>query len=796
MRPTCPRSAILAIGLAGTIAGTPAQAEERDPQLGAAAHPPQSLEDLRRVELCGPPLAPPPTPEQQEDAQAPLVLEAQTVTADMPLALYRLRGNAELRQRDQRFRSDAIDLQEAEGQARLPRHFSYTRPGLHLWGHDGRFDLVEDRLEMEDAEFRAYPHMHGAARELTVEGQTSQIQLQDLRYSTCPPGDASWWLRAGSLTIDQEEGSGYARDARIEVGGVPLLYTPHLQFPLGDSPRTGALPPSFGQSKTHGGHITVPVYVRLAPNYDLTLQPTYYSRRGLHLGLEGRYLQPMLEGKLQVEHIRHDQAYKAQLEDKDEGEAAAQGAERWALDWAHNGDLGGTIQYGADVDRVSDPDYLRDFSSSLLGTSASELESRAWAQGSWRAHSWEAELQHWQNLRPEDRPDPYRRWPSLTYAYTPGQLPAGLDFRLEAEATRFKLPRWPEAKQPVEEQRPAGDRYHAQPQVTWPIHRQAFFLEPALSLHHTTYKLDHEDTTTSLERTVPVGSLDTGIFLERPFTLGDRPYRQTLEPRLHYLYIPYRDQEAFPVFETSEQGNSVAQLFRENRFSGIDRIGDANQVTAALTTRFRDVIEGTEPFQASVGQVYYLQDRRVTLDSEPEQEQLTRSRSDIFADAEAHLPTDLRLRAEYRYDPRRDRPVATSLVADWQYQPTPQSLINLAYRVREGLVEGDGEAQELARTQDFVEASAVAPLNAHWRALGAWRYSRLERRNLEVVAGVEYRDCCWGMRGVVRRFRRGAGQQLENTFMVEFELTGLGGLGQDTASFLEDVVPAYEQAVF
>lgn len=795
MNRSLPLTAVLAAGLAASVVAA-ADADNVEEARVPPGHIPSDPGALRQIQLCGPPLAPSPDAvdrTRRNHPDTPLILDAEAIDADGLRALYRLRGDAELRRLDQHLRAENLDLDEAAGRARVPGAFAYSESGLHLWGTAGRFDLDEDRIEVDGAEFRIHPHMHGAARHLVSTG-AEQTRLTDLRYSTCPPGDELWWLHAGSLDLDHDAGLGEARHARVELGGIPWFYTPYLQFPIDDRPRTGILPPSFGQSDTDGGYFTLPVYVRLAPNYDLTLQPTYYSRRGVQLGGEFRYLRPSFDGELSAEYLPDDDVYADQLREDGEPEIDA---ERWAVDWSHRGDLPYGVDYQVDVERVGDVDYLRDFSSDLVGSSDAELESRALARQSRGDHEWEAELQHWQNLRPDDRDDPYRRWPAIGYQHTPGVLPGGVEYRLEGEAVRFELPEGPEAEN--DEQRPVGRRYHVNPRISWPLQRQAFFIEPGLSLHHTRYDLDRASDAPGdeqLSRTVPIASLDAGIFLERPFQLGNRPFLQTLEPRVYYLYAPYRDQGDYPDFDTSERGNTVAQLFQDNRFSGIDRIGDADQITAAVTTRFLDIVDGREPLRASIGQVYYREDRRVTLDTDPDDPALTRSSSDIFADAELRLPGGLSVRGEYRYDPEREVAAATSLAADWQYQPTPGALVNLGYRVRQEAKDDEDDEPVLETTQDLIEASAVVPIDARWRGVGGWQYSRLERTNLEVVGGVEYRQCCWAVRGVARRFRRGAAREVENTFMLEFELTGLGRLGQDTASFLEDVVPDYDETVF
>nr|WP_274600096.1 LPS assembly protein LptD [Halorhodospira abdelmalekii] len=590
------------------------------------------------------------------------------------------------------------------------------------------------------------------------------------------------------MTLDRDSGLAQARHARLEIGGIPWLYTPYLQFPIDDRPRTGFLPPRFGQSTSDGAHITVPFYWRPAPNYDWTLYPTYYSRRGTQLGSQFRYLRPRTDGEWIVEYMPEDEVQAKRLRDAGESDPES---ERWALDWTHSGRVPTVagLRYDLEVARVGDVDYLRDFSTELIGTSASELESRGHAALDRGPHRLEAEIQHWQNLRPQAN-DPYRRWPRLHYEHAPGRIAGGLEYRLTGEMVHWALP------DGAQNDRPTGRRYHLQPRISWPYYRPGYFLEPGVSLYHTHYVLDRvePELESELSRSVPIATLDGGLFFERPFTFRDDLFLQTLEPRLFYVRAPFEAQDEYPVFDTTRRADSVAQLFQENRFAGIDRVGDANQLTLALTTRLLDLNRGREPLRASIGQIHYFSDREVGLTAAREEQ---RSRSDLFADLEARIDDEFRLRLEQRYDPRHNETVAWSLVADWQRRPIPGSVVNLGYRIREEATGLDADDRPIVeRTQEMFQLSAAAPIGPNWNAVGAWQYSRLDRANLEIVGGLEFRKCCWAVRGVARRYRRGAEYELENTFMLEFELTGLGRLGDDTAAFLGEIVRDYDDAVF
>ena len=723
----------------------------------------------RREALCGPRLARPPDivdPRMRTAPGTPLVLEADSIFIDSTAARYQLRGKVLMERLDQWLRSDAVDYDAAADRALVPTPFSYSEAGLNLEGTSAEIDLGADTLDVEHARYRLWEnYAHGeAGRMNNREGRYTS--LDNLRYSTCPPGQEMWWLRASRLDLDTGEGMGRARHTRVEVGGVPLFYFPYLVFPIDDRRRTGLLPPNIGNSSSHGTHVTLPVYLNLAPNYDATIYPTYYSRRGQQIGADFRYLQPSFSGEMTAEYLPNDQI----LEE-----------DRWAGQLSHRGRLPADIRYDAEINRVSDEDYLRDFSSNLAASSPAELESRASVSQSAGAHSWQAQVRHWQTLRGDPS---YRRWPQVDYQHLPGRLPGGVDYRLTSEAVRFA--------HPDESDRDTGDRVHIEPRFARPWRHPAFFLEPALTARYTRYDLDRpdEDAPESPTRSVPTASLDSGIFLERPFRIGDRLMMQTLEPRLFYLYTPYRDQDDLPVFDTDERSFTVSQLFSENRFSGVDRIGDADQVTVAVTTRFLDVFAGRQFLRGSVGQIHYRRDRRVTLDGEAGDEE-ERNRSDIFVDADAALPGNVMLRGDYQYDPYEEKWASYSYRAVWQYRPAPDTVLNIDYRVREERVEnGDNN-----RTEQ-IDTSAVVGLGASWSVFGAWQRSLEERVNLEVAGGVEYRECCWAVRGTMRRYRTGSELEAENIFMLELELTGLASFGQDTRGFLSDMVPGHDDTLF
>lgn len=762
----CALSLLLALG--GAEAWSPARADE---ERALAGH----LEDLspgeaRLEALCGPRLAPRPDPDavaRRGHPDTPLELEAEEVILYGAVGRYELRGEAFMRRLDQWLTSDEATLDDHAGRATVPGSFHYQESGLNLMGASGRFNLDTDTMDVEQATFRFWEdYAHGDAARLRAEpGLTA---LDDLRYSTCPPDRELWWMRAESLDLDHEAGEGRARHARVEIGGVPVFYAPYLSFPIDDRRRTGVLPPRFGNDGTHGWHARVPVYLNLAPNYDATVFPTWYQRRGEQLGGQYRYLQRSFEGQVGLEYLPDDQ-----LAERD----------RWQALFDHSGELPWSINYSADVNRVSDDDYLRDFTSDLISSSPSELESRFDVGRSVGSHAVNAEAIHYQTLRGSPS---LRRLPRVTYDYTPGRI-AGFDVGVNTEAVAFRLP-----DSGVDD---TGRRYHAETEISRDWRGQAYFVEPAAILRHTRYDADRADPDdpSNLTRTIPTFSLDSGIFLERPYQFGERLFMQTLEPRLFYLYTPFEDQDDLPVFETRERSLNVSQLFSTNRFTGVDRIGDADQISASITSRFLDVFAGREYARASVGQVYFRRDREVTLDGDIGEEQ-RRSRSNIFGELDLNLPAGFEGRAEYVHDPDASEQVSGNYRLRWQARPRPGSIMNVDYRRTEARQDDGG----METTREQIDASTVVSLGPTWSVFGAVQHSLLEDTVLDLAGGFEYRTCCWTARATARRYQRGSGTDLEpeNTFMVEFDLRGLASFGDDTESFLRDVVRGYDETVF
>ncbi len=677
------------------------------------------------------------------------VLTANEASADGDGAVT-LTGDVRAIQDGQALNADYARYDQNSARIAVDGNVVYLREGLAIDGDQGEFSLDSDTGELASARFRLFSrHARGEAQTARML-DSSITELSAASYTTCDPGDEDWLLRASRVRLDRASGIGTARNARLSFMGVPILYTPWISFPIDDRRRTGFLYPNVRDSSSNGLEFSIPYYLNLAPNYDATLTPRHMKKRGLMLESEFRYLGERYEGLVDVSWLRNDQEIQRK---------------RSLIGYRHNTLPGTGFNLDIDYNRVSDSAYFDDFGNDLGIASITHLEQRAvlgYQASNWMAS---ARVQRYQTVDEAIAANrrPYRQEPALTFR---SQLPE-YNFRPNARLigtyVDFR-----------HETRLEGQRIELQPALTFPMHSLAAYLQPTITLRHTAYHLEEVPGDSRLQRTLPVVTVDSGIFLERNLNWGSRGLIQTLEPRLYYLYVPYRDQDHLPVFDAGVPDFNFSQLFRDNRFNGSDRVGDANHLAAALVTRFIDAQTGREWLNAGIGRIHYFRDRLVRLSGDP----LTARRSDLVGEVTATLG-----QVSARLDARRSEDTGEVDVAgiSLQYRPGPRQLIGASYRFRE----------ETLEQTDF---TVLWPLGRRWHAVARHNYSLHDRRTLETIAGFEYRSCCWRARLVNRRHLENVtGEDIEykRSIYLQIEFIGLASLGDDLESLLERGILGY-----
>lgn len=664
-----------------------------------------------------------------------------------------LTGDVQLRRADQWLGTDQLTWDHAQGRFRTQGPVKYQDQHLRLQAESAEGLADSDEMRLRGVQYQFNDNAgNGSADDVLVRGEEGT--LSGGTYSTCPPGARQWEFAATRITVDQAEGMGTARNATLRLGGVPILWLPWVRFPTDDRRRTGLLAPTLGYDDRNGFEYEQPIYLNLAPNYDATLKPRWIGERGLMLGGEFRYLTERSAGTFEGGWLPDDD-----LDGRDRG---------WAR-WTHGTRLGEHWFAQANLNHVSDREYYSDFGDSLSTTTISLVESTAGLYG--RGLYWSASLaaQDWRIANPllAEGSEPYRRLPTAQLRW---DQPFGrhLEAGIEAEAVRFDG-----------RDRPGGERVDLQPFVRFPMGGAAWFATPKLAWRYTAYSLDDSlvppGGDASPDRSLPVMSLDMGAFFERAFTLGGGQHVQTLEPRLFYLYVPYRDQDALPLFDTQALSFSWPGLFRENRFAGGDRQGDANQATFALTSRVLDGNDGHERMSFSLGRIHYFEAPRVTVPGAPA---LSDEGSAWIAEASVALGRRWSLGLVQQWDPDSERTALSAIRSQWRFGEG--GLVNAAYRYRAGLLEQ-------------TDLSFVLPIRRDWRLVGRWNYSLRDRQSLEALAGVEWSSCCVAVRVLGRRYVREFSGEQNTGIYLEVELNGVGSFGRSTARLLDDAILDYSR---
>lgn len=711
------------------------------------------------------------------------------------------KGNVTLTRGDQFLHADNLSFDQQTEQYVAEGNVQYQDSSMRMVADRAQGDQSKDTHKIDNVRYQLTARRGNGGAE-TIQMTGTQGALMGSTYSTCPPSDRHWELRAQRIDIDTDAGFGTARNATIRVGKIPILYMPWFKFPIDDRRVTGLLYPNISQSGRNGFDWRQPIYLNLAPNYDMTLEPRLMTRRGLLLGTEFRYLTRTGRGEFDLQYLPSDD-----LTSRERDEETAEFVEgRYPLENRRKEDRGRFGYLGkqnvnrywqarANLNWISDPRYLEDLSSNLSTVSNYRVNSDIGLYG--RGRHWNAGLMadYYQladyTLRESSMP--YYRFPR-TYFIWEQPFARWFTAGINAEAARFQ-----HADSDV---RPGGSRLDLKPYVSMPLTGASWFVTPTLAWRYTGYRLDQEladqiavrngggDPDTSPDRNMPISSLDAGLYFDRQASFGGEDYVHTLEPRLFYLNAPYRDQDNLPIFDTGSMTFSWGQLFRDNRFSGADRQTDANQLTMAVTSRLIRESDGREKLSASLGQIKYFEDSRVGL--RPNSPALESGRSAWVADASYAINDRWNIGASYQWDPKSSSEDLASVRT--RYLIGDKGIINLNYRYRRDLDYIPALPTTDSNNPDLLEQvdlSFLYPVNPSWSVVGRYYYSIRDKELLEAIAGVQWESCCLAVRLVGRRYVRNRTGELNDAIQLEIELKGLGAAGPDTEGRLRRAILGY-----
>jgi len=645
-------------------------------------------------------------------------------------------GSVIVKQNDQRLTADKAEYNKNKQDLHATGNVKLTKGSLTVTGDSLKLNLKTNQGNVENATYHdSKSRAQGRAKYIEIKTE-SEIEMLDATYSTCDSRSPDWELSASTINLNNETHQGHANNVVVRFKGIPFLYLPYLRFPIGNERLSGFLFPSFGSSVKNGSELYVPYYWNIHPQFDATITPHYMAKRGTQLLTEFRYLTSEASGQFYIDYLPNDS-----LTHED----------RQAFRWKHKQEPTGGWAGDLDFNYVSDKFYLDDFGGDLNSASQSNIERRADIRYDAKNWLFRGRVQGYQALTGSEQ---VKRLPQLNFNTRQTIKPNSLNSSVQSEWTRFTH----------STQAPIGDRFVIQPSVSLPLKNAAAYTTFATSLHYTHYDLDrvNAEEKQTPTRTVPIFSVDSGVFFERDSNFNGTNYLHTLEPRLQYLYIPYREQSALPTFDSATVTSDFNQLFSENRYSGADRINDANQITYGLTSRYISLDSGAEVLTASLGQTYHFENSRVTLAGEQVQKE---SWSDLQLDI--------------TFQPTRGLKINGNLIRNQQSREIDQRNIRLQYKTDKNHIFNINYRFQ-RDTLETREISAVWKIHPQWVLLARKHEDLRQQRELESVYGIQYEDCCWGIRLVKRRYYTDGypSDPYQEALFLELELKGLSSFGQ------------------
>ncbi|MDP9009732.1 MAG: LPS assembly protein LptD [Pseudomonadota bacterium] len=735
-----------------------------------------------------------------------------------------LNGRVTVRQDERSVAADSVTYDYDTDTLTVTGKVDFLDPRLRVRSDSGSYE-TDGAANFNEAFFQLMNRNgRGFAKDIDLRPD-GKVALENVRYTSCPVGNEDWSLSASDINLDTKLQAGVAHHVTMRFKDVPIFYTPYISFPLGDERKSGVLFPSLGHSGSNGFDAEVPYYFNLAPNYDLTFTPGLLTARGVQVAEDFRYLTASSRGQLDATFLPNDKQ---------------QHDNRSYLRYTDVTDIKHGMRFDADIASVSDSNYFQSFAVGTEQTSVTFLQRRVdllYYDDIWRVRG---QLQNFQTIDitvgAADRP--YSRVPRIQGSALYPIENSNFEFVFESEAVNF-----------LRGVGPTGVRLNLSPELRWSSRGQGYFFEPAFGYDFTQYDLQDAGIgrPSTPSRALPYARLDTGLKFEREAgAQGQRT--QTLEPRIVYSYVPYRNQDELPIFDSGLPDLNLTELFRTNRYVGSDRIGDANQVALAVTTRLFDTLSGTQYLSATVGQIRYFSIPRVRLPQDalalpqglrdqngqilgiiptvnplalPGALTAPGGQSYVAFPGQSYLgryPYGLSRQAQSQAQalalgqnpafPASDivaevaltgyKHLGLNLDYQWnpytsqtakseisvQYRPDPTRVVNLGYRFQEGIL----------RQWD---GSFAWPIAEHWNTVGRWVYSLQDRQTIEQVAGFEYKSCCYKVQLVQRRYlsiRPGtttAGGTLDTSIALQLELTGLSSVGKREDSFLEQSIRGY-----
>ena len=674
-------------------------------------------------------------------------------------------GNVEVQLNQQRLQTEQAQVNQQSGSINASGATNYTNGYVQVVSENFRLNSADNRAFLSGAQYQLIASgARGKADVLSLSPQ--RIVLEGSTFTTCPTENPAWQMSAEEISLSENEEWGEAWHAKFELFGVPLLYLPYINFPVTDARKTGLLFPTIRSSQNNGFELEAPFYINIAPNMDATITPRYMAERGLQLQAEYRFLSAAGSGQYNVAYLSDDNST-----------AADESRYLWRIEQSHQW----SDQWRAYVNGtfISDDDYLNDFGSDFAGRADAQLYRHA--QLDYLSDNWQV------TLRAEDFEllgnyrSPYRTMPQLVSHYKLS-APLNLDVDFFSELSHFRN---------QDDSTDSAIRIHLEPRVRFHLEQPGYDWLAELSYAYTHYNQEQNLTTGLTEnptRSLPMFRWQGRFNFERTLELKGTSYLHTLQPQIQYLYVPYRDQSGIGVYDSTLMQDDYQGLFRARRFSGLDRIADANQVTVGASSSLFDQ-QAREVARISFGQIYYFDNSKTQLLEQTNAN--VESRSDLALETRFRISNNLYFNSAIQYDMERNstRKSQTSV----EYRQDKFNLIQLSHRTVTNLLENDVEQLGLL---------GVLELNSSWQLASNWYYDLENSRTNDALIALQYSDCCWAMRiSGYRRINRNlefntgmpfSGQpEFDNGVSIQFIIKGLGGDNRSLLDLLEQSLFGY-----
>lgn len=715
-------------------------------------------------------------------------------------------GNVDINQGNSRLLADEVQLHQKQSEgAQAPVRTVDALGNVHyddnqviLKGPKAWSNLNTKDTNVWEGDYQMVGRQgRGTADLMKQRGENRYTILENGTFTSCLPGSNTWSVVGSEVIHDREEQVAEIWNARFKLGPVPIFYSPYLQLPVGDKRRSGFLIPNAKYSTSNYFEFYLPYYWNIAPNMDATITPHYIHKRGnIMWENEFRYLTKAGAGLMEFDYLPSDKVF--QDEHPSEGDK-----HRWMYYWKHAGVLDEVWRFNIDYTKVSDPYYFNDFDSKY-GSSTDGYATQKFSVG-YANENFDATVSTKQfQVFDTQTNSTYGAEPQLDVNWYQNDV-GPFDTHVYAQAVHFVN---------TNSDMPEATRLHIEPTITLPWSNDWASLNTEakmLATHYQQKNIDKynanpnnaNDLADSVNRVLPQFKMDGKLIFERDMGMLADGYTQTLEPRMQYLYVPYRDQSKIQNYDSSLLQSDYSGLFRDRSYGGLDRIASANQLTTGVTTRVYDEA-AVERFNVSVGQIYYFTESR-TGDDKIQWEKDNKTGSLVWAGDTYWRMTDRwGLRGGVQYDTRLDN-IATGSAAI-EYRRDEDRMLQLTYRYAspeyiQATLPNYSTSDPYKDGISQVGTAASWPIADRWSVVGAYYYDTNAQKPADQMLGLQYNSCCYAIRVGYERKLNGWDTQnsqgkYDNVIGFNIELRGLSSnYGLGTQQMLRSNILPYRSSL-